>query len=140
MQVYISHAIADRDLALRLIAELRRSGFNVWSPEDHIYPGDNWAKETGKALEFSELMVVIFSARANDSSMLRQDVQFALTSGGYRGRVIPVLLGFKSPATSDDLPWVLLHMNPIYLAAPSDSLEPVVRRVQEVAGAECNAS
>ncbi|MGD0896304.1 MAG: toll/interleukin-1 receptor domain-containing protein [Thermoguttaceae bacterium] len=133
MQVFISHAVADVELAGQLSRELENAGFNVWSPERAILPGDNWAMETGKALENSDVMVALFSRRANPSPTLRQEVQYALTSGNYRGRVVPVFVDFVTLEPGLDVPWVLFRFEPIYLQSSSPDFAQVVARVQAVA-------
>ncbi|OYV78608.1 MAG: hypothetical protein B7Z73_19535 [Planctomycetia bacterium 21-64-5] len=74
MQVFISHASADRDLADRLSGKLRDAGIDVWDPSS-IFPGDNWALETGNALAQSEVMVVLYTKNAREIATLSQDVQ-----------------------------------------------------------------
>jgi len=89
-------------------------------------------------------MVVLFTREARDSGNLTHEVQFALTSGNYRGRVVPVLVDFVTFQAGKDVPWVLLRMDPIYVNAPagiSDSdISQIVSRVSAVAGADANAS
>ena len=57
MQVFISHATADRPVAEDLMAEFEKAGIKAWDPYRSLYPGDNWALEIGKALESSDVMV-----------------------------------------------------------------------------------
>lgn len=139
MQVYISHASLDHDLVGRLSTTLRGAGIDVWDPAS-ILPGDNWALETGKALEQSEVMVVLFTKNARGSTTLSQDVQYALTQGNYRGRVVPVFLGFSTVQTGKDVPWILLHLNPIWLEDDSPDLSPVISRVRAEIESGCNVS
>ena len=77
MKVFLSHARKDSDLARQLADHLARAGFVVWSPEEEISPGDNWAKKIGKALDDSELMVILLTPKALESDFLRQDIEFA---------------------------------------------------------------
>ncbi len=48
MQVFISHAKRDRELARQLGEKLCAAGMTVWNRDNEIYPGDNWAKKLGK--------------------------------------------------------------------------------------------
>lgn len=139
MQVFISHAMADRELAGRLLSELQDAGVNVWNP-DSIFPGDNWAKETGKALEASEVMVVLITKTSIRSSPSPQDVQYALTSGKYRGRVVPVFVGLKTVEAGADVPWILLRLDPIWLGEDTLDFASVVQRVQAEIEGRCSAS
>ncbi|HVA50890.1 MAG TPA: toll/interleukin-1 receptor domain-containing protein [Pirellulales bacterium] len=139
MQVFISHASSDRDLADRLSGKLREAGIDVWDPSS-IFPGDNWALETGNALAQSEVMVVLYTKNAREIATLSQDVQYALTQGNYRGRVIPVFIGLSTVEAGKDVPWILLRLNPIWLEGDSPDLVPVVARVRAEIESGCNAS
>lgn len=139
MQVYISHASADRELVERLATNLREARIDVWDPAK-IFPGDNWALETGRALERSEVMVVLFTKNARGNTTLSQDVQYALTQGNYRGRVVPVFIGYSTAQAGKDVAWILLHLNPIWLEEDSPDLAPVVARVRAEIESGCNAS
>lgn len=133
MQVFISHAIADTDLAAELTRSLRAAGIQAWNPRDSILPGDNWALEVGKALESSEVMVVVFTKDSHESPTIVQEVQYALTAGRYRGRVVPVLINFVTYQAGKDVPWILLRMDPVELQGPPFDFSAVVERVQKLA-------
>lgn len=139
MQVFISHASSDRDLANGLAKNLREVGIDVWDPSS-ILPGDNWALETGNALAQSEVMVVLYTKNARQIATLSQDVQFALTQGNYRGRVIPVFVGLPTVKAREDVPWILLRLNPIWIEGEAPDLGSVVTRVQSAIESGCNAS
>ena len=107
MRIYLSHARKDGPLAIRLAEQLRRASFDVWLSEDSIVPGQNWAKETGKALDDAELMVVLLTPAAMESDALRQDIEFALGSRKYEGRLFSVFVGPTFEA-GKEMPWILL--------------------------------
>jgi TIR domain len=109
MNVFLSHARKDAGLARQLAARLARGGFSVWLPEEQIEPGDNWAKKIGKALEDSQIMVILLTPRALESDLLRQDIDFALFSRKYEGRVFSVFVG-PTPAAGKDTPWILVKL------------------------------
>lgn len=141
MQVFISHASRDRELAKRLTAELSQAGFHVWNPDDEIYPGDNVPKKIGQAMEDSEVMIVLWTRNTRDSAdKLARDVQFALTSGNYRGRLVPVSVGYKTFLARKDVPWVLKDFDPVYIEKESDSFERVVSRVRDLVKSNCNVA
>jgi hypothetical protein len=135
----ISHASSDRDLANGLATKLREAGIDVWDPSS-ILPGDNWALATGNALAQSEVMVVLYTKNARQITTLSQDVQYALTQGSYRGRVIPVFFGLSTGKAGEDVPRVLLRLNPIWLEGDAPDLSPVITRVQSEIESGCNAS
>lgn len=106
MKVFLSHARKDVALARQLAERLARRGFTVWMPEDEIEPGDNWAKKIGKALEDSEFMVILLTPKALESDLLRHDIEFAIMSRKYEGRVFTVFVGSALQA-GKDMPWIL---------------------------------
>src|SRR5690242_14229260 len=109
MKVFLSHARKDAQLARELTEGLRRAGFTVWNAQEEIVPGDNWAKKVGKALDDSELMVILFTPRALESDWLREDIEFAIGSKKFEGRVFSVYVGPASKA-GKDMPWILLKL------------------------------
>jgi hypothetical protein len=131
MQVFISHTKRDRQLAVRLSAELKTAGVDCWT-DDQIYPGDNWAKLTGQALEQSDVMIALVTQDALESGPLKEDVQFALTSNSYGGRVVPILVGMRTFEAGKGVPWILLRLNPVFLDSADSDLQEVVERVRSV--------
>jgi hypothetical protein len=113
MQVFLSYAEADKayaeKLARALQKELDSRDFKVWYHDWELLPGDNWAQKLGEALEESEAMVVVVSPAAAKSEWVQREIQYALGSENYSGRLIPVIL---KPAA--DIPWILesMHMVP----------------------------
>ncbi len=135
MQVFISHIEKDKDLAIDLGAELVRAGFAVWNPYEMIYPGDNWEKETGKALEESEIMVVLVTSASRRSEVVTRHVQFALTSSSshYQARLVPVVVKLPTKTAIRDVAWVLGHMKPVRVDPAIEGWKKVVKRVQALA-------
>src|SRR5687768_14990288 len=109
MNIYLSHAPKDSGLASQLAARLEREGLTVLRPEIDIEPGDNWAKKIGKALEDSDFMVFLLTPGALDAGWLRKDIEFALGSKKYEGRVFSVFAG-PPPQAGKDMPWILLRL------------------------------
>ncbi len=140
MEVFISHASADRGLAEELTAELEKAGIKTWNPYRSVMPGDNWPLEVGKALERSDVMVVLLTHHAQESPTVGRDVQYALTSGNYRGRVVPVLVNMPTFEAGREVPWVLLRFETVHVEGYPPNFRPVVDRLQKIAEAECNAT
>ena len=140
MQVFISHASGDQPLAEELATELQKSGINVWDAYRSLFPGDNWALETGKALAASDVMVVLLTQNSRGSQTIKQDVQYALTSGNYRGRVLPVLVDFVTFQAGKDVPWILLRLEAVHVQGTPPDFRSVVEWVQKISEAECNAT
>lgn len=109
MKIYLSHASKDVNLAYPLAQQLRTRGFSVWVSDEEITPGDNWAKKTGKALDESELMVILLTAGAMKSDRVRRDIEYAIGSMKFKDRVYSVFVGSKRQAAKDT-PSILLKL------------------------------
>lgn len=107
MQVFLSYNAKDRKLASELARGLSKEGYRVWFADQDLLPGDNWAVEVGKALEESEGMVVLVSRESFQSDFQSREVQFALASPRYRGRLVSVLLPPTTRIPTDRVPWIL---------------------------------
>ena len=107
MKIFISHARKDYRLARQLADPLTRMGFKVWISEDEIVPGDNWAKQVGKALDSTQLMVFLFTPEAQASDTVSQDVELAIGSKKFKDRVFTVFVG-PAPKMRKEVPWILL--------------------------------
>ena len=115
MKVFISHAGKDAALAGKLAQRLTKAGYTVWDSAQEIASGDNWAKRIGQALDDSDLMVILLTPgalefdRLNQSGQLRADVEFALGTKRYEGRLFTVFVGPTLKA-GKDIPWILLKL------------------------------
>jgi len=85
---FLSYAREDSAFALRLAADLRAAGANVWLDQLDIRPGRQWDREVEQALARCSEMLVILSPAGVDSSNVMDEVAFALEE---RKTVIPVL-------------------------------------------------
>lgn len=92
-RLFLSYTRADIEQASPIIAILEEAGFDVWW-DGLIEGGDHYLPTTEAALEGADCVVVLWSARAVDSSWVRDEAQ----SGRERGRLVPVSLdGTMSP-------------------------------------------
>ena len=133
MKVFLNHARKDNGLARELRLRLEPEGFSVWTAEDQIFPGDDWAKKVAKALEDSDLMVVLLTPRAFESEFLRQNVQFGLGPRKYAERVFTVFVGPTIEA-GKDVPWILLRL-PNRQVGSSGEFGDVVRDIRNMSHA-----
>ena len=104
MKIFISHARKDSDLALKLADRLKRSGFAVLRPETEMAPD-----ELGSAPQYSEFMIFLLTPGALEADTLRKDIEYALGSKKYDGRVFSVFVG-PTIAAGKDMPWILLKL------------------------------
>ena len=85
---FLSYAREDSAFALRLAADLKAAGANVWLDQLDIRPGRQWDREVEQALAMCVEMLVILSPGGVDSSNVMDEVAFALEE---RKTVIPVI-------------------------------------------------
>lgn len=102
MKAYLSYALPDRDLAQRMVAELRKSGHEIWFDEFELTPGTAWGREIDKALKASRAMIVLVSPESMQSKEVHREIGHAFLSRNFAHRVLPV---YVKP--TDDVPWFL---------------------------------
>ena len=95
---------------------------------------------TGQALEESDAMIAVVTQNALESGPLKEDIQFALTSKNYGARIIPVVVDMKTFEAGNEVPWILLRLNPLYLDSANSDLHEVVERVRSLAEPVPNAT
>jgi len=133
MQVFISYACEDSELARKLSQWLQDAGFDVWLDENNVLPGDNWAEKVSQALKKSQAMVVLVSPAAMNSRSVRHEIEFALGAKEYSGRLVPVFIGPRDRIPKDKLPWILRRLKGIDLT--DQAQEESLREIAEVLSA-----
>ena len=125
-KVFLSYAADDCDLARALASEIAKAGYTVWSDLD-VLPGDNFARQVGKALDDSDAMVVIVSPASAESEHVRREIEFAVGSRRYARRVIPVI---ASPTKK--MPWILERLQPVRIGRdPKETSRRVLEALEE---------
>lgn len=118
MNVFLSHAAKDESLASQLAQHLKSAGLNVLSPYADIIPGDNWAQKVPEALAESDLMLILVTPGAMQSDALRNDIEYALSSKRFRGRLMSVIVG-PTGEPPRDVPWILLKQPHVQIDSAS---------------------
>jgi hypothetical protein len=77
IDVFISHASADRDVAEKLCSELEKRGINCWLAFRDIRPGENFQESIVQAIRNAKLMILIFTASANNSNEIKKELVIA---------------------------------------------------------------
>ena len=116
MRVFISHSESDSDFADRLADRLEQGGLSVWRDEE-ILPGDNLAKMVAEALEQSNAMIVLISPDAMKSKWVRNEINYALTSPRFEGRLVPIEV-----RKTQNIPWILRRFQRLRAGRDMDSL------------------
>lgn len=122
MKVFISYSEADEKWVRPLRSRLAEEGFEVWNSASDIAPGDNWLLKSGKALQTADAMIVLLSPDSAKSDWVRSEIEYALSSPQFRGRVIPLLI-----KPTEDVPWILHKLH--FIRATKDVNETISRVV-----------
>jgi hypothetical protein len=79
--VFISFASSDKTTADAVCATLEASGIRCWIAPRDILPGADWSAAIVEALGRCRLLVLVFSANANASTQIRNEVVQAVNNG-----------------------------------------------------------
>jgi hypothetical protein len=139
MNIYLSYAHSDGELAHRLADQLKKKGMTVFDPEEDISPGDNWALQMGKSLQESDFIVFLLTPGAMKKEWLRKDVEFALGSKKHENRVFSVFVG-PTPEFGVDMPWILWKLAHIQIESGADLKKAVKKIASQCASLEESAS
>lgn len=120
MNVFISCASSDQDIADGLADTLSEYGLETWQADKNVMPGENWAKKVGEALEAADALVVILSPDAGKMQSIGREISFAMGNKRFKNRLIPIYRGDKSKIDTDHIPWALKEREGINLDTYSD--------------------
>jgi formylglycine-generating enzyme required for sulfatase activity len=88
------HASRDRQAADRVYKALETEGIHCWVAHRDILPGDDWLESIIAAVEKSQVLVLVFSANANNSKWVKDEVTMALDEDI---KIIPFRIDDVSP-------------------------------------------
>jgi formylglycine-generating enzyme required for sulfatase activity len=134
--VFISHSSKDKPAADAVCAVLEAQGIRCWVAPRDIIPGRDWGESIVDAIKGARVMVLIFSANANNSPQIKREVERAANKG------IPIIpLRIEDVVPTASLEYFL--STPHWLDAFTPPLEShlqhlaqVVRQIVGVAPAE----
>ena len=98
MRCFLSYNKADQGLARSVGAHMVLSGLDVWFDEWEIQAGDSIPGKLNEGLAAFDAFVLLWSADANRSDWVRQELQSAIMQavGGDSRKIVPCLLD-KTP-------------------------------------------
>ena len=79
--VFISYSSKDKAVADAVCARLEARGIRCWIAPRDVAPGADWDEMNVRAIAESRVMVLVFSARANESQQVRRKVNLAVERG-----------------------------------------------------------
>jgi hypothetical protein len=92
VNVFISHAGEDSQLAIRLAEGLEEQGFSTWYYERDTLPGISYLVQYGKAIDHAEAFLLLISGHSLASHDVTREIEQAHVRGGER-RFLPILVG-----------------------------------------------
>ncbi|HET7085887.1 MAG TPA: TIR domain-containing protein [Rhizomicrobium sp.] len=92
-EIFISYRRADRAWAQKLHSQLRAEGVEAWY-DALVAPGEDWRIATAKALQASQIFVLLFSSHAAKSSDIAKELAAAVHE---KKLIIPVRIEDVAP-------------------------------------------
>ena len=79
--VFVSYSSDDKPTADAVCATLESRGIRCWIAPRDVLPGVDWGAAIIDAINESKLMVLVYSASANDSQQIKREVERAVNRG-----------------------------------------------------------
>jgi biotin transporter BioY len=79
--VFVSYSSDDKPTADAVCATLENKGVRCWIAPRDILPGVDWGGAIVDAINASRVMVLVYSAKANDSPQIKREVERAVHRG-----------------------------------------------------------
>ena len=121
---FISYSSHDKVTADATCAALEAAGIRCWIAPRDILPGAEWGEAIVLAINSCRVMILIFSANANESPQIRREVERAVSKGLP---IIPVRIEAIAPSHSLEYFIGTVH----WLDAMTPPLETHLRRLAE---------
>lgn len=86
ISVFISHALADRDIALRFAGDLKAIGIDTWISYKDIQPGESWMTAIGEGISACDVFLLLMTPDAFKSKGVKREIDIALTLE-YEGKI-----------------------------------------------------
>jgi WD40 repeat protein len=120
--VFISHSSRDKTVADAVCATLESAGIRCWIAPRDVQPGRSFAGEITRAIQQSQIMVLVFSAHSNNSDQVLREVQLAVNA-----HLHIIQFRIENVHLNDDLRYFL--STPHWLDALTPPLEAHVERL-----------
>jgi hypothetical protein len=122
--VFISYSSLDKTAADAACAALEAAGIRCWIAPRDVTPGAEWGEAIIVAINQCRVMILVFSANANNSPQIRREVERAVSKGLP---IIPLRIQDIAPARS--LEYFIGDVH--WLDALTPPLEAHLRRLTE---------
>jgi len=125
---FISYSTKDKPTADAVCAALESKGIGCWIAPRDVLPGTSWAGAVVQAIHDCHLMILIFSANANASTQVVQEVERAASRGTA---ILPLRIDSVVPSEGMELFLGTRH----WLDASTPPLQPHLDRLTAAANA-----
>ncbi|MGI9535408.1 MAG: toll/interleukin-1 receptor domain-containing protein [Thermodesulfobacteriota bacterium] len=88
LSIFFSYSRSDAEFAQKLAKDLQAEGYSIWIDQISVEPGTRWDSEVEKALESSDVFLVVLSPDAVSSENVMDEFAFALEENK---KIVPVL-------------------------------------------------
>ena len=78
--IFISYASKDRKIAMSICDALENRGFSCWISNRDVLPGQNYQEAISRAIRSAKVMVLVFTANANNSDEIKKELSLASQS------------------------------------------------------------
>jgi tetratricopeptide (TPR) repeat protein len=75
--IFISHSSKDRKIAQTICTALENRGLACWIYSRNIEPGQNFQEQIVKAIRAAKIMILVFTANANNSNEIKKELALA---------------------------------------------------------------
>ena len=79
--VFVSYSSEDKPTADAVCNVLENRGIRIWIAPRDVLPGTDWGAAIIDAINCSRVMILIYSARANESQQIKREVERAVNRG-----------------------------------------------------------
>ena len=94
-QIFISYSSKDQKVARTICTALENRGLACWISSRNVKPGDNYQEQIVKAIHAAKIMVLVFTANANNSNEIKKELALASQNNLI---VIPVRIEDVTPS------------------------------------------
>jgi hypothetical protein len=93
-EIFISHSSTDKKVSRTICTALENRGLACWISSRDVKPGQNFQEQIVKAIRAAKIMVLVFTASANNSNEIKKELALASQNNLI---VIPVRIEDVSP-------------------------------------------
>lgn len=127
-QVFLSYSRKDSEFSQALATALKAEGIGVWLDTDQLLPGQDFVQEIDKAVNSSDLFIVIFSRVTEANAWIIREAELAFSAG------IPIAPVVLEDVASENLPQFLrsIQYSNLSKMPPEERIGSLVREIKKV--------